>query len=678
MSDLNAAIVPKQSNTESAVPTAGQLEVGEIAVNTADGKIFTKHTDDSIKEISGSGGGGSGLPSSGQPGDLLTLDSGVWAQMDINAVLAGSPGLTVEMLLDFEGNDVPALNSLGMTTAYPSTDAKWGNGAAEFVRANADFLQGSWTNGPLGTDPWTFTFWAKTSDANYSVITGRRLIAPVSGTNLATGFQVMRESAGGDQYTPHADNAQGAYVLNGSSAADGYMASTRTINTADGQWHWVVFSHEGDGVYTCYWDGQLTERRNRSVVNLGENGGFFLGKRQDNSANAYFDGVIDNIMLTKSALYTGLDVIPYPSGPTVITSRPEAVLGSIGDVSTTTASNGQGLVWSDGEWGPATVVNSVNGESGAIDLPLGGLSDTDIPTSGGFYTGMEVGDPLFDETNAAGTLSYDGTVFKDGARSFKIDNPGGMGSCGAVLTDVLSDLGVRYDCYSLWFRSDVEITTSNRTILVANQNRDLFGAGSGFALYTRDSAFGFYTDGEYISIGTRPTLAANTWHHAYIQLDWGVGVNREVAPEGVSIWINGSLAANNVDVSARQYEAPTAQEQVDWGSPSYAFANSTPGAIHWRDRMMARSSETPIVGMTTQSIVPEDVEALLYSQGPATGDVLEYNGTVWAPAAASTASDIRALLGISEYASDADAGTGGVASGALYYNTGSSDYRLKS
>ena len=50
----------KRSSTASDTPSASDLAVGELAVNTADAKLFTKHTDNSIKEISGSGGG-SGL-----------------------------------------------------------------------------------------------------------------------------------------------------------------------------------------------------------------------------------------------------------------------------------------------------------------------------------------------------------------------------------------------------------------------------------------------------------------------------------------------------------------------------------------------------------------------------------------------------------------------------------------
>jgi hypothetical protein len=44
----------------------------------------------------------------------------------------------------------------------------------------------------------------------------------------------------------------------------------------------------------------------------------------------------------------------------------------------------------------------------------------------------------------------------------------------------------------------------------------------------------------------------------------------------------------------------------------------------------------------------------------------------------TSASNLRSLLGIGEYVDDAAAGADGVTSGAMYYNTTSSDYRLKS
>jgi hypothetical protein len=56
MADLFARIKPKKSSTTGEIPSAEDLEVSELAVNTADGKLFTKHTDNTIKEISGGGG----------------------------------------------------------------------------------------------------------------------------------------------------------------------------------------------------------------------------------------------------------------------------------------------------------------------------------------------------------------------------------------------------------------------------------------------------------------------------------------------------------------------------------------------------------------------------------------------------------------------------------------------
>jgi hypothetical protein len=54
-------ILTKKSSTAGAQPTAADLDVGELAVNTSDGKLFTKHTDDSIVEVVGSTGGTTNL-----------------------------------------------------------------------------------------------------------------------------------------------------------------------------------------------------------------------------------------------------------------------------------------------------------------------------------------------------------------------------------------------------------------------------------------------------------------------------------------------------------------------------------------------------------------------------------------------------------------------------------------
>ena len=66
-------------------------------------------------------------------------------------------------------------------------------------------------------------------------------------------------------------------------------------------------------------------------------------------------------------------------------------------------------------------------------------------------------------------------------------------------------------------------------------------------------------------------------------------------------------------------------------------------------------------------------------EDPGDGQVLTWidSKSKW-EAADPSAALTRTALGIGEYVDDAAAGTGGVASGAMYYNTTSSDYRLKS
>ena len=46
---------PKRSEVAAAIPTSGQLEAGEIALNVTDGKFFTKTTAGVVKEVGGAG-----------------------------------------------------------------------------------------------------------------------------------------------------------------------------------------------------------------------------------------------------------------------------------------------------------------------------------------------------------------------------------------------------------------------------------------------------------------------------------------------------------------------------------------------------------------------------------------------------------------------------------------------
>ena len=52
---MSTVIKPKRSEVAASIPTSGQLEVGEIALNITDGKFFSKTTAGVVKEVGGAG-----------------------------------------------------------------------------------------------------------------------------------------------------------------------------------------------------------------------------------------------------------------------------------------------------------------------------------------------------------------------------------------------------------------------------------------------------------------------------------------------------------------------------------------------------------------------------------------------------------------------------------------------
>ena len=52
---MSTVIKPKRSETPSQIPSAGALQVHELAMNVTDGKLYTKTSGNVVKEVGGAG-----------------------------------------------------------------------------------------------------------------------------------------------------------------------------------------------------------------------------------------------------------------------------------------------------------------------------------------------------------------------------------------------------------------------------------------------------------------------------------------------------------------------------------------------------------------------------------------------------------------------------------------------
>ncbi len=100
---MATVIKPKRSETSSQIPGSGVLAVGELAMNIADGKFYTKNSGGTVKEMGGAGS--------------ITLQ---------NVMTNGATTIT-DILLDqganliFEGNLANAYETT-LTVAEPTAD----------------------------------------------------------------------------------------------------------------------------------------------------------------------------------------------------------------------------------------------------------------------------------------------------------------------------------------------------------------------------------------------------------------------------------------------------------------------------------------------------------------------------------------------------------------------------
>ena len=164
---MSTVIQLKRSETASAVPTAGQIAVGELAVNLADGALYTKRTDGAIIEIGVSEQVPVFFADEVDLGDLTSAGE----TYDMGSLTGGSPGGISGIVQDVSpqlGGDLD-LNSNNITgTGNITFDGQLTQGETDYYTkqyvlygtttnaSEAEILIGGSTRIPVATDTTIF------------------------------------------------------------------------------------------------------------------------------------------------------------------------------------------------------------------------------------------------------------------------------------------------------------------------------------------------------------------------------------------------------------------------------------------------------------------------------------------------------------------------------------------
>ena len=209
---------------------------------------------------------------------------------------------------------------------------------------------------PLANKEWTLEFWIKVelsewydtpdtpealpksllvwSHKDYLFGPGAFTISLDPGsTDMVNGRGTETSHSAGQAFGSIVFGLGGQYGTHGNPlvAPEGDVVSSRGVSVVDGSWHHVVFSHEGQGFYTCFIDGALIERVSLGqAIDHGEIGGSGISQPSgivisgatvlnDQIASTEFHGFagsLDSICLVPGvAKYLGASAIPVPTQP---------------------------------------------------------------------------------------------------------------------------------------------------------------------------------------------------------------------------------------------------------------------------------------------------------------------------------------------------------------------------
>ena len=403
MTAINARIVPKKSSTAGEAPVAGDLVIAELAINTADGKIYTKHSDNSVVEIGG--GGSAATYTVNNNGNLAYRFSG--------------PG--------FDGTEDNPLIYVQRGRKYTFENYL---GAHPFQLQVDTGIGGTvYTDGVLGNQPISngAIVWTVPMDAPEEIYYQCTSHDEMNGIIRVVG-------AGGAEILGDLDDVKGIdNYYEGFS--NGYVNST-TLTTNDGYWSVTtdgtgfLLSNTQDSDFNL----QIPESIKFEVV-----GTTYSHETTVSSVTRFFN--------TNADVFDVADAFPENWRPGAGSQIPVGstirITAASFPAQALVAFDGQILVWSDTEslWVPefpsTAPILSVNGQTGAVSLGVDDLNDVTLTS----LTDQDA--LLWNSSNSAWENTALATVATTGSYNDLLDLPtsGVVSSINTQTGDVVLGLG---------------------------------------------------------------------------------------------------------------------------------------------------------------------------------------------------------------------------------------------
>lgn len=321
-------IKPKRSFTANSVPVASTdiSSSGELLINWADGKLFTKDASGNLVTLTvgGSGGGGGGgiswssapasPTSSGTAGDIardsnyvyVCTASSTWKRAPIKS---WDPNYAdVSLLLHANNTLVDSSQYSHVLTAYGAASA---SGAAKFgvnslsLDGDGDYFTVPSNSAFSFSGDFTIEAWIKLTAASsqYSgAYYGACLASTYTSSGANPGWQLRLDGTSSGYDT--------IYLYTGTAALT--WSASIVLNT----WHHVAVCRSGSSV-RAFLDGTQcgsTSTNSDSLTPSNANA-LSIGRLDLSGFAFYYTGLIDELRLTKAARYTANFTAPSEAFP---------------------------------------------------------------------------------------------------------------------------------------------------------------------------------------------------------------------------------------------------------------------------------------------------------------------------------------------------------------------------